>query len=595
MKNNISHIELQTSEEDLKLLITQMPLGLAVHEIICNENGFPIDYRFMSVNRKFKEQFEVYDEDIIGKTVLEVFPKIEKYWIETYGKVALTAQPLQYDYYSVEFDKYFSISAYSPRAGQFALISTDVTMIKKVDREFLEKTEELERFFTVNLDLLCIADIKGHFIRTNRAWEKILDYSEGYLKGKNFLDFVHPDDIPRTLNALSKLKDQEHVLNFVNQYRCSDGTYRHMEWNLLPSANLIYGVARDITERQQKQDEIEYLSFHDYLTGLYNRRYMEDATQRLDVERNLPLAIMMLDVNGLKFTNDIFGHKMGDQLLKAVADILVEVCRADDIICRIGGDEFAILLPSTNEMEANAIKQRINKATLKANMDSVVVSVAIGYAVKTHKDENMDNIKMSADSHMYQDKRKHGYLMKAQTIDQVVRNINLNYHCERLHGENVSKYCNVIANKLQLGDIEVTRVTKAGLLHDIGKVVIAPGVMNERDNLTVKEFEQIKRHPSVGYQMLQSVDEFAPLAKAVLSHHERWDGKGYPEGLKASAIPLEARILAVADAYTNMIEKQDYEKIKTRPEAILELKLGSGTQFDPHITKIFIDYLHEIS
>ena len=520
---------------------------------------------------------------------------------------------------------------------------------KKAEERLQEKTDELEGFFNVVIDLLCIADLEGNFIRINQAWSDTLGYPLEEIQKRKFLDFVHPDDMAATLEAISKLGKQEIVQDFTNRYRAKDGTYRDIEWRSHPKGDLIYaaardvtkrnaeleklsaehkqmlsifdsmhafiyaidmntyeilfvnkfgvdlygdiqgkicwkeisanqqgpcvfctkdellqnlplhksvereyynevtkkwysctdsaivwtddrivklhvayditerkkaeeqnqfisavmmnifdsviitdtkqiityvnkgteelfgyqseeligqsvdilsadpnaqqinrelyqavsngniywgeelffrkdrstffceykvapingadglphayvGTQRDITERREKLKEIEYLSFHDYLTGLYNRRYLEDAIARLDIERNLPFAIIVIDVNGLKRVNDTYGHEAGDQFIKTVADILKTSCRADDIIARTGGDEFVIILPNTSAAQAESIKKNINDLASKAALTSGTLSLAVGYAVKTIADSDIKEVMKEADNKMYQDK-----------------------------------------------------------------------------------------------------------------------------------------------------------------------------------------------
>ncbi len=350
-------------------------------------------------------------------------------------------------------------------------------------------------------------------------------------------------------------------------------------------------VFRDCTDKKEKQKQIEYLSFHDHLTGLYNRRYIEDAVRRLDTERNLPFAVMVLDVNGLKLTNDAFGHEMGDQLLKTVADIMKKVCRADDIIGRIGGDEFCILLPKTDEKQAEKIKQRIINTASNTKLGSVIVSAAVGYAVKTNRDEDIAQIRMNADNYMYKNKLMYGKNMRSDTIETVIRSINNKYDQEQIHTERVSQYCELIAKAMGLSEKEVYDVKTAGILHDVGKIMVPAELLKKQGKLTDEEFEVIKRHPETGYQILRSVDEYSALAKSVLHHHERWDGKGYPEGLEEEKIPLISRIIFVADAYEAMTAERPYQKAKSKEEAIKELEQCAGTQFDPYIVKVFVSIM----
>ncbi len=348
-------------------------------------------------------------------------------------------------------------------------------------------------------------------------------------------------------------------------------------------------VFRDFSVHREKQNQIEFLSFHDHLTGLYNRRYLEQALKKMDIRSNLPLTVMSLDVNGLKLTNDAFGHSMGDRLLQTVADILRKVCRIDDVVARIGGDEYAILLPRTDADKAEKIKQRILRAASKVKLETVVVSLAVGYSVKKKMPERIETVFMQADQLMYKEKISLGKTMRNQTIDRVLQDINSKFEQEKVHTEKVSHYSYSIANALDLCEKDKNEISVAGLLHDVGKIMIPTDILNKPGKLTNEEFNIIRRHPETGYQILKSVDEYVTIAKYVLHHHERWDGTGYPSGLKGEEIPLQARIIAVSDAYEAMTATRPYQKTLTIDEAKAELKKYSGTQFDPAIVKVFLE------
>lgn len=350
-------------------------------------------------------------------------------------------------------------------------------------------------------------------------------------------------------------------------------------------------VFRDFSEYRERQKKIEYLCFHDPLTGLYNRRFMEDAVDRADMVKNLPVTIMTVDVNGLKLTNDAFGHKTGDQLLITVAEILTNTCKPGSVIARMGGDEFQVLMPETTSSEAETIKQSICKAAGSVALDSVIVSLAIGFSVKNDPSESIDTIIMNADNQMYREKLKHGKIMRSQTIETVLRNINFKYDREQIHTERVSQYSEAIAKAMGFSEKEVTDIKNAGALHDIGKIVVPPELLNKADKLTDEEYEIVKRHSETGYQILKSSDEYATLAEYVLYHHERWDGNGYPQGLKGIEIPLQARIITVADAFEAMTALRPYQNARSREEATAELLRCSGKQFDPEIVGVFVTHV----
>jgi PAS domain S-box-containing protein len=240
-------------EKDFMKIFSSSPFGFAHHKIILDENKNPIDYCFLEVNESFEKLTGLKAEEILNKRICEVFPNIEKTnfnWIKFYGEIALNQKNGIFEQYSETLDKWYHVHAFSHEEEYFTTIFIDITENKK-------NIEELEGFFSVNLDLLCIADIEGNFLKTNKAWSQILGYETEELNKKKFLDFVHPEDTQLTLDAISSLKEGEEVLNFTNRYRCKDGNYKYIEWRSHPKGNLIYAAARDITERKKVEEELQ--------------------------------------------------------------------------------------------------------------------------------------------------------------------------------------------------------------------------------------------------------------------------------------------------------------------------------------------------
>src|SRR6056297_651523 len=348
-------------------------------------------------------------------------------------------------------------------------------------------------------------------------------------------------------------------------------------------------VFRDFSEKRKKQKEIEYLSFHDHHTGLYNRRYMEDSIKRLDTDRNIPFSIISADINGLKLTNDAYGHEMGDKLIVTVAEMLKKSCREEDILCRIGGDEFVILLPNVSKKKVDEIIERIKEEEKNAKLDPLIVSLALGYSTKDKEEKNIFEVYKEADGKMYKDKLKNGRIMKNRTIETVLKKVNRRYDNEKKHSDLVSQYCRATAKAMKLSNKEIQDAKKAGALHDIGKIIMEPKILNKKSKLTEQEWEEVKKHSSTSYQLLKSVDKYTQIAEADLYHHERIDGNGYPEGLKEDEIPLLSRIISVADAYEAMTSERPYKTKKAKEEAVEELKKYSGSQFDKKTVDIFVN------
>jgi len=348
-------------------------------------------------------------------------------------------------------------------------------------------------------------------------------------------------------------------------------------------------LSRDITDYKQREEEIKFLSYHDQLTGLYNRRFYEEELKRLDTKRNLPISIIMGDVDGLKIINDSIGHDKGDELLKKVAQVLSNGCRADDIIARLGGDEFVVLLPQTDIKQVEQIIGRINELLKNEKVDTLDISVSFGYEVKKDEHENMLDIIKIADDQLYKNKLLNSTSTRKNTIDLIMNALYEKNHREMLHSKRVSELCEAIALKMNFDKETVYRIKIAGLMHDIGKIGIDDKMLNKPDALDADEWAIMKKHPEIGQRILSAVNEFSEIGDYIFEHQEKWDGTGYPQGLKGTEILLQARIIAVADSYDAMTSHRNYGKEFSEEEAISEIKRCSGTQFDPKIAKIFVE------
>jgi len=348
-------------------------------------------------------------------------------------------------------------------------------------------------------------------------------------------------------------------------------------------------VFRDFSDKKAKQREVEYLSYHDQLTGLYNRRYFEEELTRLDTKRNLPLSIIYGDVNGLKIINDAFGHSQGDQLIQMVAETLKAVCRADDIIARVGGDEFIILLPKTDSKELEELIVRIREQTNRITIKNIETSVSFGWDTKNDETRTASDLVKKAEEFMYQKKILSSGSKRNGIIISILNTLLIKFPREEAHSRRVSGLCEAIGRAYHLNVDEVNELRILGQLHDIGKITIDESILNNENVLSNSEWTQIKQHPEIGYRLLGATSEFYAIADAVLAHHERWDGTGYPNGLKGEYINWKARALAIADAYGAMVSERPYKASLSKEEAIAEIKKNAGAQFDPDIARIFIE------
>jgi PAS domain S-box-containing protein len=261
----------QESRSRLSALFGAMTEMAVLHELVFDERGRPSDYRILNCNDAFTRIMGIPKETALGRLGSEVYGSSPAPYLEEFSEVGITGKPYSYSTFYAPMKKHFSISVVSPGRNQFATITTDVTALKEaeaklrlqvkeyeaVNEKLRSSAEELDRYFSNSLDLLCIADTDGRFIRLNPEWEKVLGYRIEDLEGKRFLDFVHPDDLEGTLDSVSALDEQRSILNFENRYRAKDGSYRWIEWRSQPHGRLIYAAARDVTERKLIEEDLQ--------------------------------------------------------------------------------------------------------------------------------------------------------------------------------------------------------------------------------------------------------------------------------------------------------------------------------------------------
>jgi diguanylate cyclase (GGDEF)-like protein/PAS domain S-box-containing protein/putative nucleotidyltransferase with HDIG domain len=440
-------------------------------------------------------------------------------------------------------------------------------------------------------DAMLFVDKEGNIIEVNDAAIRIYGYSFEEFTQINVFDLRHVERDQKVIEQMEKADIGGIIFETVHYLK--DGTPIPVEVSSqgtsIGDKRILLSIVRNISDRKKAEKEILYLSYHDQLTGLYNRRFYEEEIRRLNNEANIPIALIIADVNGLKLTNDAFGHKAGDVLLQRIANILKVKFPSNGIISRIGGDEFVILLSKTNENATEEIINGIKAAIKDEKADNVVLSLSIGAAVKKNKFEDIDEIFKKAEAEMYRDKLTESSAMRRKTIDLIMNSLYERSNIEAIHGKKVSEFCKAIGEALKFENDHVEQIEMAGLMHDIGKISINENIINKQEILNEEEWQEFKRHSEVGYQILRSVNEFSKIADYVLEHHERWDGQGYPKGLREEEISIEGRIISVADAYVSMTSDKIYSKALSEEEAVNELEKYSGSQFDPKIVKVLVE------
>ena len=351
-------------------------------------------------------------------------------------------------------------------------------------------------------------------------------------------------------------------------------------------------ACRDITDRKRAEDKIEYITYHDNLTDLFNRSYFQDWKKTLG-EAQCPLTVIFIDIDNLKLVNDAFGHQIGDKKLVKSAKIVKFSCREDDLVFRWGGDEIVVMLPSTTEEEGELVIERIRDNCANSKFEPVDISLSAGRATiqKFQKERELDRVLKEAETRMYKDKMEGREEITNKILSSITNELEERSEPVMKHSRRVEELSVKLGEEIGLKENDLERLAKAARYHDIGKISLEQEFRNKKySELTDKEEEELATHAETGYQILKELPDMTDVARIVLHHHERWDGTGYPRGIKEENIPYLSRILSVANAYEYLTGEHYHPSRRlSRDEAICELESSAGNRYSPEIVKKFIN------
>ncbi len=357
-------------------------------------------------------------------------------------------------------------------------------------------------------------------------------------------------------------------------------------------SNIADSTNKMLAKLDYANNEILDLSYSDRLTGLKNRVYMEKKFSKLDSEGGANYSIIMGDLNGLKLTNDTFGHKIGDRLICKIGDILKSICLQDDIIARWGGDEFIILIINKEDIYVSNLIENIKKECERITEFGFKISIALGSA-KKNEAKNTEAVMNLAEERMYRSKLTESKSSRNATIMSLERTLYEKNSETEEHTQRVKKLSMKLGKKVNLSKDELEELELLSLLHDIGKMGIPDNILMKPGKLTSEEWEIMKRHTEIGYRIAKATPGLNHVANEILCHHEKFDGTGYPQGLKGEEIPILSRIINIVDSFDVMTHKRVYKDASNSEHAIKELKRCSGSQFDPAIVDEFLKLLEE--
>lgn len=482
--------------------------------------------------------------------------------------------------------------------------------------------DELSRFFELSVDMLCIASFDGHFKRLNRVWEQVTGFSIEELTRRPFLDFVHPDDHQRTLDEVGKQQRQgRNVLSFENRYLCKDGSYRWFHWTSQPDneRQLMYAVARDVTEDRRMRELLEtqaaQLEARSQARG--NELNLLHSIDRMilrgarEHEALREIARLVAGLTGAQYAAIVTPSADGGEVVQAIhhgvsADQGTRLTDATFPISEgVSGwalrhNQIAVATDINSDVRYETMRKFTREMNYAAAVaipivldDNVLAALTVGYKDPRQfsQDEIATLMRIAAQAAIAVGNARQRESLErlldetAMALSDVIesRDAYTGGHCQRL-----AVYSKTIAETLGLARSEVEVIRFGAALHDLGKIVVPDSILNKPGKLTPEEFEVIKRHSGDGGRICQRIGFLQKAYPIVYHHHERWDGKGYPDELAGEEIPLGARIVAVADAFDAMVTDRPYRRGMPREEATAILRDGAASQWDAKVVTAFL-------
>jgi diguanylate cyclase (GGDEF)-like protein/PAS domain S-box-containing protein len=500
-------------------------------------------------------------------------------------------------------------------SSELHLLGQTINQLMETIRDEQEQLQHSESYLRTLFLQSPIGIVVGNLAQpindANPSFCRLVGREREQLLQLRLADITHPDDLGQKKETPDLLADPNTgVYQLQKRYLRPDGSAVWVHVTAAPLADLpdqsdqnLYmvldiscSVARLAALRESERKKSELLQ-RDVLTGIFNRRYFEQALLEAQQQGELPLSLMIGDINGLKLVNDAFGHQSGDMMIIQAARVLQSCCREKDILARTGGDEFIMILPGTGDSEAYKIMKEIKQVCDRHNSrirdEELHISISLGYATRTDLQQPMTEVLETAEDYMRKHKLVEKRSQQSTIVDSILATLYERSQETEEHAHRLAVLAQKIGEKLALTQLELDQLILLARLHDIGKINISRQILNKPGKLTAQEWAEMRQHPEIGYRLAIASPQLLSIAELILTHHEHWDGGGYPQGLSGEAIPLLSRIIALVDAYDVMTQDRPYRKAISRSEALDEIRRCAGSQFDPRITGIFIELVSD--
>ncbi|MGV3074910.1 sensor domain-containing diguanylate cyclase/phosphohydrolase [Clostridium baratii] len=572
----------------IDILLENIPFAI----LIANK-----DSKVEMVNTKFCEMLHLSKEDILKKHIEYLLDKIySNENIKFNRDIDLGSKSVkEYSVYDKVVEVHVvKVNNYDSEISSIVTL-IDVTWRVGVKKEIIKQKNMLNSIIDAIPESIFFKDVNSKYLGCNLAFEELFDVKREEIIGKgNEVLALSKDEAENFVTKDKEVLETGKCIKVesIHTYKNGKVFLEDIKAPIFGEGNEIIGVvgtSRDITERKKLEDKLTYLSYRDKLTGLYNRTYFDKVSEEYNKNKEDIISIIMGDMNGLKIVNDSLGHLEGDRFIVEISKIIKKVVKDKGEVVRWGGDEIVIILKGTDKDKAIEISEDISNECLLANHKPVPLSISLG--VSSGKGKNIDELITEAEKEVYKNKLLNDATIRKATINSIKRNIYNTDESKKII-KRMMKLANKIGEEMKLSKNEMDNLRLVVKLHDIGKIGISYEILEKGNNLTKEEIELIKLHTEKGYRILQADKDLSHIASAVLTHHERWDGKGYPLGLAGNSIPFCARVVYLLNAYDYMINGKD-EKI-SEEEAIEVIKKESGKKFDPRLVKVFLRVLNKL-
>jgi len=564
------------------------------------------NHLILNVNQKFEETFSYKLEEIKAKDLDHILQN------QSGGSIdrELTARVLNGERIEAEglrYDKYGKARSFlikgvpiivdSEIRGIYAVYE-DISDRKASEKKIKSLEEKYRTIFEHGPMGILLLDSEGVVLQANQT---LLDYS-GYAKSELvgnsiFETVVLANNKEKSRKFIGRILNGEEV-EYIGKSIRKNGEvfpilFKERSIEIPGQGNCVLSMQLDYTEYKKQQQKIKYIGYHDQLTDIYNRSYIEKELKNYDQDKYLPLAVVMIDINGLTLVNESYGYQRGDQLLIKVAAQLKTFLKAKDVFGRWSGDEFIILMPKSSEREISELREAVDSFCDSTAEDEIPVSLGFGSAVKDELSDNVYQVINQADRNMNQDKLTKSRSSKNKFVKNLINTLGAKSNETKEHALRMTSLAFNLGERLNLSHQKLNELNLLATLHDIGKVTISEKILNKAGKLSEEEWKIIKTHPVKGAAIADSTDEFSSIAELIRYHHERWDGSGYPDALAEEEIPLLSRIITIVDSYDVMTNERPYKKAMSKKEAVNEIRRCAGSQFDPELAEEFIKLLEK--